>query len=500
MPQQAQKRVIRLSLAGVSASFVLVILAFYFVLRGFEANERADALVGHSYEVKTTISEVIRYLERAEAARRGYLLDQQPGRVTTFLKSVEHLAPDLARLERLTVDNAEQQTRLDALRPMIKAQLADMHETVRMAQRGDIEGAIDDFKNHAPAQLLGQIRARADQFEQTENRLLTVRLTDERGSLATLQVYLALVVIALLATGTATYLVLSRHSRELLVSRLNLAKLNEGLEVAVAERTADLRRANDEIQRFAYIVSHDLRAPLVNVMGFTSELERADTEISRFVADMKARDPKLVPQTVEEAANEDLPEAIGFIRSSSQKMDRLINAILSLSRQGRRTLSPEHLDMDSLISTVVGTLSTLRDDRGAVVEIESPLPPVRHDRLAIDQIFSNLIENALKYLRPAVPGRIVVRGRISNRRAIYEVEDNGRGIEEKDRERIFELFRRSGVQDQRGEGIGLANVRALAYRLGGTVDVQSVFGEGSTFIVNLPLEFIDEGKLGNDQA
>ncbi|MDQ4421853.1 CHASE3 domain-containing protein [Sphingobium sp. DEHP117] len=487
---------VRLSLAGVISSFVLVLLAFYFVVRGFDANERADALVAHSYDVKDTISDISRYMERAEAARRGYLLDRNPARVETLKDSVAHLAPNIERLKSKTVDNPEQQARIEALHPVIQAQLDDMRQTILLAQRGDMEGAVALFRKQAELQRLGTIRRIAGEFENTENRLLASRGAMEQSALERLQTYLGLVVIALLFTGAATYMVLSRHSRELLASRMTLAGLNEGLEAAVAERTADLRRANEEIQRFAYIVSHDLRSPLVNVMGFTAELARADREISEFVDEVDSAQPGLVPDAVRAAAKEDMPEAIGFIRSSTQKMDRLINAILVLSRQGRRALAPEMLDMDGLLSTVVDTLSTLRDESNATIKIRTPLPALKHDRLAVDQIFSNLLENALKYRRPNVPGRIEVRGHAKGGRAIFEVEDNGRGIEEKDRERIFELFRRSGVQDKRGEGIGLANVRALAYRLGGTIEVRSVFGEGSTFVVNLPLEYVDDGKIG----
>jgi len=111
------------------------------------------------------------------------------------------------------------------------------------------------------------------------------------------------------------------------------------------------------------------------------------------------------------------------------------------------------------------------------------------DRMALEQILSNLMENALKYLMPGRPGQITVRGEARRGRAIIEVIDNGRGIAAKDHERIFDLFRRSGVQDQPGEGIGLAHVRALAYRLGGLIEVVSELGQGATFRVNLPLEW-----------
>ncbi len=117
------------------------------------------------------------------------------------------------------------------------------------------------------------------------------------------------------------------------------------------------------------------------------------------------------------------------------------------------------------------------------------MPRVVTDRVAIEQILSNLIENASKYLQPGRPGAISVSAEQRRDRVIVSVADNGRGIDARDHQRIFDLFRRSGQQDQPGEGIGLAHVRALAYRLGGTIDVDSALGEGSTFRLNLPATF-----------
>jgi len=115
------------------------------------------------------------------------------------------------------------------------------------------------------------------------------------------------------------------------------------------------------------------------------------------------------------------------------------------------------------------------------------------DRLAVEQVFTNLVDNAVKYLDPARHGRIAVRGHVEGETAFFEVEDNGRGIDAKDHERVFELFRRAGSQTQPGEGIGLAHVRALVYRLGGTIDCVSELGQGSTFKLLLPVNYRDHG-------
>jgi signal transduction histidine kinase len=334
--------------------------------------------------------------------------------------------------------------------------------------------------------LVNHIRDLLGRMVVEENRLLQIR-TERQTANAELLLAAVLTAGALLATlSIGAVILLRRYAADLDGSQAELRRVNEGLEQAVAERTADLTRANDEIQRFAYIVSHDLRSPLVNVMGFTSELEVSLKPLQALLHEVEDKAPTIALKAAREAVTADLPESINFIRSSTRKMDRLINAILKLSREGRRTLTPEQLDMGALFGGIVESLQHTAVERGAEIAIEAPLPNISSDRLAVEQVFSNLIENALKYAKPGRPGRIVVRGRATANGCIFDIEDNGRGIAPADHERIFELFRRSGSQDQPGEGIGLAHVRALIYRLGGSITLDSELDRGSTFRISLP--------------
>jgi len=155
-------------------------------------------------------------------------------------------------------------------------------------------------------------------------------------------------------------------------------------------------------------------------------------------------------------------------------------------------VSPEPLNMNELVQGIADSLHHRVTEAGAEIVVEKPLPDVVTDRVALEQILSNLVENAVKYLKPGRPGRIVIRGRRELAKVIYEVTDNGRGIDPKDHERIFDLFRRSGVQDQPGEGIGLAHVRASAYRLGGIVTCESALDQGAAFQVSLPAAYFGE--------
>jgi signal transduction histidine kinase len=325
-----------------------------------------------------------------------------------------------------------------------------------------------------------------------ENRLLERRLATQEGVVQIFYVVLAASGVLLVILAALSVWLISRYIQALGRSRASLEALNEGLEQAVAARTRELQLANAEIQRFAYIVSHDLRSPLVNVLGFTAELEESAKPVRALIDRLEAEAPGLLSAEARRAVREETPEAIGFIRTSTQKMDRLINAILKLSREGRRTITPEALDMNALAQGIADSLRHRLDERGAQLVVEAPMPRLISDRLAIEQILSNLMENAVKYLKPGRPGRIVVRGRRDHDRVILEVEDNGRGIDPKDHERVFDLFRRAGVQDQAGEGIGLAHVRALAYRLGGVVSCTSALDKGATFRVSLPPEYVPE--------
>jgi signal transduction histidine kinase len=334
--------------------------------------------------------------------------------------------------------------------------------------------------------VMDQVRAIARTIRANQEKALVLRsaAADRTGRIlvgAQIATALLVVIISVL-TGASFY----RSIRALKTAQSDLAGTNANLEKIVAARTAALTLANDEIQKFAYIVSHDLRAPLVNIMGFTTELEAAAKTVGRFVNAMVKSSGTEVPIAVVEAIEEDVPEAFNFIKTSTAKMDGLIGAILKLSREGRRVLTPEPLQMRPLLETIAATLKHKADEKDAEIIIQ-PLPSLTADRLAVEQIFGNLMDNAVKYLAPDRPGVITVRGTTKGPFALFEIEDNGRGIAPGDHERVFELFRRAGKQNVQGEGIGLAYVRQLVYRLGGTITLDSTFGQGTIFKLSLPL-------------
>lgn len=263
-----------------------------------------------------------------------------------------------------------------------------------------------------------------------------------------------------------------------------LQEAHNDLELRVKERTVDLQMVNEELKTFAYIISHDLRAPLVNIKGFTTELKYAldtlTTIIDPLVPDLKDHEKTKLTT----ALHEDIPEALGFIDSSVNRMNNLINAILKLSRLGRRELYFEPIDVASLIRAILETLAHQLEQRQVAVTI-GPLPELIADQTAIEQIMGNILNNAVNYLKPGRPGEIEITAETTPSEIIFHIRDNGRGIAAEDMHKIFELFRRAGKQDVPGEGMGLAYVRTLVRRHGGYIWCDSELGVGTTFSFTL---------------
>jgi len=456
--------------------------------------------VVHTVEAENQISFTQLQLRRAESAQRGFLLTLQPNFQPDFEEAVSQLAPAMTRLGQLVSDNPAQRQVLDQMVALSNQRIEEFRQTIELARTQRLNDAAKIVREDAGREAMNRIYDLAGRMRAEEDRLFELRTTsaDRSQTLAASMTGIGSGFVVVLA-GISIFLV-RRSARARDDAETLLRDNNVNLEATIDERTADLREANNEIQRFAYIVSHDLRSPLVNIMGFTSELEELRGDIFRRIATLGRAPASASPVPLIAGENEpvldgedrqlsqDFTEALGFIKSSIAKMDRLISAILNLTREGRREFEPVRIETRELIEGIVATVAHQAAEAEAQIRIE-PLPDIVSDRLALEQIFSNLIDNALKYLKPGVPGDISVRGRTKLGFAIFEIADNGRGIDPKDHQRIFDLFRRAGIQDKPGQGIGLAHVRALVRRLGGTMSVASELHSGSTFTITLPIKW-----------
>ncbi|MBF0629998.1 MAG: sensor histidine kinase [Magnetococcales bacterium] len=262
------------------------------------------------------------------------------------------------------------------------------------------------------------------------------------------------------------------------------------------QTTLELSQINEELKNFSYIVSHDLRSPLLSIQGFSEEmqmdLEALDQVLTR---EMVHADVGTVNE-INDLLRMRIPGDMRYIRSSTHKMEGLTNAILNLSRLGRTVLQFERIDLQSLVENNIKALGYTIKELGITVSV-APLPHLISDRFAMEQIIGNLLSNAIKYLEPTRPGVIQIYGAQSDdgRQVTLWVKDNGRGIAQEDIERIFVMFQRVGRQDTVGDGIGLACVRTLVRRLEGHIDCESTLGSGTVFKVTLPSIPSDAGSV-----
>ena len=263
----------------------------------------------------------------------------------------------------------------------------------------------------------------------------------------------------------------------------------EALTAELQRRVAELGATNRELvqqtsenESFVYSVSHDLRAPLVNLQGFSQELMLTQQAIDDLLADPR------VPPDVREQGRAllagDMTESVGFIRNSVQHLGNIVDGLLRLSRVGRVEYQPSPVDTRALVNDIVASLHTTIAESKATVRI-GDLPVVQADRNALGQVFANLIGNALKSFDPGRPGVIEVKATAEDP-PVFSVSDNGIGIDPAHRKKIFQVFQHvHPAKGRAGEGMGLAIVRRIIERHNGRIWFTSTPEVGTTFSFSL---------------
>jgi light-regulated signal transduction histidine kinase (bacteriophytochrome) len=240
--------------------------------------------------------------------------------------------------------------------------------------------------------------------------------------------------------------------------------INAELEARVEQRTAQLAAANEDLEAFSYSVSHDLRAPLRAVGGFSRALQ-------------------------EDFGSKLEPEAqryLEHIQRSAEQMRQLIADLLAFSRLGRHPLTKDRVDTGALVQAVVAELAPTWEGRTLVVRL-GELPPCDGDRALLRQVWFNLIENAVKYTRRQAAAEIEIGAAEGANEQIFHVRDNGAGFDPRYADRLFGVFQRlHRAEEFEGTGIGLANVKRIAERHGGRVWADATPGQGATFFFALP--------------
>jgi CHASE3 domain sensor protein len=392
----------RLAFMAGGMIMLLIVAGSVWVAVGNERNLRDAA---RTQDIRALTVDLLAAVTTVETGQRGYLLTGKSLYLEPYTQSARRVPLLMQQLSQQIGQGPD----VTAWRIAIGAKMAELDRTLQLYQAGRQAEALAIVQSDHGQRLMAQARAIAVSLTDRQRDALQADLgRSQAGARALVAIDTTAFVLMVLLTAfvtsraTAYFRQLRGAGAALEAANAELASGRERLEQAVQERTAELTNANEEIQRFAYIVSHDLRAPLLNIIGFTAELEAATGRLNRFVSEHIAASDVAIPQDVRDASETDLPEAIRFIQTSTAKMDRLINAILRLSREGRRVLIPEALDLAALLSNVIDSVRHQVESADAEVHL-GPMPHLISDRIAIEQLFSNLIENALKYLQSGRP-------------------------------------------------------------------------------------------------
>jgi light-regulated signal transduction histidine kinase (bacteriophytochrome) len=231
----------------------------------------------------------------------------------------------------------------------------------------------------------------------------------------------------------------------------------------VLKRTKQLEAANSELEAFSYSVSHDLRAPLRAIDGFS----------------------RMLIEEYEAALPENAQRFLNLIQSNTKRMSDLINDLLAFSRIGRKAIQVENVDMNQLVHEVLSDFGMDNGLKQVEIVVES-LPSCKADRSLLKQVWINLISNALKYSSKRENPRIEIRHITQDQKTVYLVKDNGVGFDMRYVDKLFGVFQRLHRDDEyEGTGIGLATVSRIIERHGGRVWAEAQLNNGATFYITL---------------
>ena len=288
---------------------------------GYQTQSYSEQLV-ISRRVRSAAADLLLMIQQAESGQRGYLLTLDSEFLSSYQEAIAALRDRQARFEATVQENPFIRTDLTELRKAIAAKTAELDQTLELATTGRQAEALKIVKSRLGFEQMVMVNEVLGGVIQAADERVAAQIGSQvrMANILRVTTIVGAAAIALILAGAI--FIISRYVREIQAAQEELGVLNAGLEDRVQERTEDLMQANQEIQRYAYIVTHDLRAPLVNIMGFTAELEGALKAIQRLLDAPETGPTEEVLKEARLAAGEDLPEAIGRPPAAAARTDR----------------------------------------------------------------------------------------------------------------------------------------------------------------------------------
>jgi signal transduction histidine kinase len=430
--------------------------------------------LAHSWQVVHQVERVLGSAVNAETGERGYLISGMDSYLEPYTTARQELPAELAHLQSLTSDNPAQQARVQELRATLQLRFTVLQKAIDMRKHGGPDLSAPLLIGGPGTIEMAHIRAICDAMEAEEDRLLAIRTASTNASRQRAEVTVVVAasldfLLILFGFGQFVRERSLRVAAETAGERLLLAQnetearaaeirsLNETLEDRVRVRTAELERINRELEAFSYSVSHDLRAPLRTIDGFSLALHE---DYAATVGDT-GRD------------------YIERVRGGVQRMGQLIDALLQLSRITRAEIIREDFSMSRLAESVASDLQEQSPDRDLSFDIEPGLTANADPRLTRIAL-ENLLGNAVKFTSKVPQAK--VRFGWDTAQSAWYIRDNGAGFDMIYADKLFGAFNRlHGDKDFKGSGIGLATVARVVHGHHGRIWANSAVNQGATF-------------------
>jgi signal transduction histidine kinase len=486
----------------ILVSIPLVFLFAFVALAAEIKNASEDAVrwLRHSKEVIAQAQTLSSLLHEAESSMRGVALSRDPQFGEHYYRARANVPAAAERLTDLTSDNPAQAARAHRLREFAFEKLSFL-EGGEQFLRDDVAGDvfIGEMKAGRGEQIASAFRNELGVFLAEEERLSQLRRAEVEGAwqrfnwllvagvagAIILNLMLALlfgrsIVSRLLVlmrnaqalargrelaqplTGSDEIARLDHHFHEMAAALAAAGARDRQLNEQLAGRTAQLEAANGELEAFSYSVSHDLRAPLRAIDGFS----------------------RIIEEDYSGALDDEGRRLLGVVRRNTQKMGALIDNLLAFSRLGRKEMARTRIDMAGMARSVFNDISSHAET--ATLRV-SALPPAVGDPAMLRQVFANLLSNALKFAGRNGGAAVEVGGHNSGGENTYFVSDNGVGFDMEYAGKLFGVFQRLHSNEEfEGTGVGLAIVQRIVNRHGGRVWAEAEPGAGATFYFTLP--------------
>jgi signal transduction histidine kinase len=432
--------------------FLIVVVFFVVFFVCYQSLLRIDTdefWVIHSYQVSANIDVLISDLENMETAQRGYVITGQENFLDPYNAALPDVNKTFQTLQGLVTDNPVQEQSLSAMKPLIDAKIADLQNSILLRTSAGFNAAQADVSTDKGKQIMDSIRAIVASMRTEESGLLKTRTDDLTQINSTAES----IIIWGSIIGLLFYLLVNYIINRFVIGEIVRKPLLD-----------DALKANKEMEAFSYSVSHDLRAPLRAIDGFTQIL----------VEDYGGK--------LDDEGN----RIAGIIRASAVQMGKLIDDLLSFSRLGRAEVKKSAIAMGALADGVYKALKALAPERDIEFVMDA-VPDINGDVDMIRQVWTNLFSNAIKFTSKKEKAKIEVGSTSDGNNVTYFVKDNGAGFDMKYIGKLFGVFQRlHSVEDFEGTGVGLANVKRIIERHGGKVWAEGKVGEGATFYFVLP--------------